>query len=248
MKWISAFKRRRFSGPAGQGTNTYKIIWDHYARHDAKDWIFTGATDESFESSGRSDAERLGRFVTKDSVVLNIGCGVGRVEKYLAPLVDEMHAVDVSGEMVALAKKRLAGIANVQLREVGLDEYLSAYPDARFDLVFSLLVLQHMEREHAYMYLQHAHRVLKAGGTLFVQFPNLLSLEYTRAFLEPIEQKHLNASRVRTYTVEEVRHLMKMLDFEVVELKTEAGREGNAEIYIYATKPSLTAQPPKPAL
>ena len=30
-------------------------------------------------------------------MVLNIGCGVGRVDKYLAPRVRELHAIDVSG-------------------------------------------------------------------------------------------------------------------------------------------------------
>ncbi len=236
MKWLSALRPRRAPAPPGQRSNTYKIIWDHYARHDAKDWIFTNATDESFESSGRADANRIGRLVSGDSVVLNIGCGIGRVEKYLAPNVKELHAVDISGEMIALANRRLAGLPNVRLREVALDEYLSAYADGLFDLVFSLLVLQHMEREHAYTYLQHAHRVLKPGGLLFVQFPNFLSPEYTEAFLEPVILKHLSASRVRTYTVDEVRHLMSMLGFEVRDLALEAGREGNAEIYVTAKK------------
>ena len=51
--------------------------------------------------------------------VLDIGCGIGRIEKYLAPRVGEMCAVDVSGRMIARARERLAGLPNVRLREVG---------------------------------------------------------------------------------------------------------------------------------
>ena len=39
--------------------------------------------------------------------VLEIGCGAGRVTKALARFFGEVHAVDVSGEMVRLAKQAL---------------------------------------------------------------------------------------------------------------------------------------------
>ncbi|MGH9442531.1 MAG: class I SAM-dependent methyltransferase [Thermoanaerobaculia bacterium] len=236
MNWLSAIRPRRAPAPPGERSNTYKRIWNLYARQDAKKSIFTNATDESFESSGRADAERIARLVSKDAMILNIGCGIGRVEKYLAPRVRELHAVDISRKMIALAKRRLSGLPNVFLREVAPDEYLSAYGDETFDLVFSLLVLQHTEREHAFTYLQHAHRVLKPGGTLFVQFPNFLSPEYTSTFLDPVVLKHLSASRVRCYTQDEVRHLLGMLGFEIRSLTLEAGREGNAEIYVTGTR------------
>ena len=49
------------------------------------------------------------RYLRGGETVLNIGCGVGRVERYLAPRVGELWAVDVSGEMIRRARERLAG-------------------------------------------------------------------------------------------------------------------------------------------
>jgi SAM-dependent methyltransferase len=86
-----------------------------------------------------------------------------------------MCAVDVSGRMIARARERLAGLPNVRLREVGNSEFLSSFEAERFDLVFSFLVLQHIAREDAFLYLRDAFRVLRRGGTLLTQFPNLLS-------------------------------------------------------------------------
>ena len=215
----------------------YKAVWNYHARRNARDAIFSGSTPESFEEAGRRDADRVGRFAPPGAHVLNIGCGIGRVEKYLAPRVAEMHAVDISGEMIRRARVRLAGLPNVFVREVTPIEFLSVYPDDRFDLVFSLLVLQHLEKEDAFLYLEDARRVLRSSGVLFVQFPNLRSPEYTRSFRDVLRNRPRSPGRVRPYTEEEVRHWMAMLDFTVERLVIDSGDADNAEIYLTARKP-----------
>ena len=215
----------------------YKAVWNSQARRNARDAIFTGSTEESFEEAGRRDADRLGRLAPPGALVLNIGCGIGRVEKYLAPRVGEMHAVDISGEMIARARARLAGLPNVFVREVSPIEFLAAYPADRFDLVFSLLVLQHLEKEDAFLYLEDARRVLRPRGVLFAQFPNLRSPEYTRSFESGLRNRPRSPGRVRPYTGEELRHWMAMLDFTIEELIIDSGDADNAEIYLTARKP-----------
>ena len=215
----------------------YKAAWNEAAQADAHDAILTGSNAESFERSGRSDAEMIRRYLRgRDAKVLNIGCGVGRVERYLAPWVGELHAVDVSGEMIRRAGERLAGIPNVRLKELGNAEFLGSFEPDRFDLVFSFLVLQHLEREDAFLYLKDAFRILKPGGVLFVQFPNFLSPEYTRAFLEGAGVTDRSPGRVRFYTEVEVRHLLAILGFEIAELWQASGERGDTEIYVAARK------------
>jgi SAM-dependent methyltransferase len=214
----------------------YKATWNGEALRNARDAILTGATAETFEATGRSDAELVARYLRGNDAVLNIGCGAGRVEKYLAPLVSELWAVDVSGEMVRLARERLAGLANVHVHEVGNRDFLCAFEAERFDLVFSLLVLQHLEREDAFLYLRDAHRVLKPEGRLLTQFPNYLSPEYTRAFVAGADSPLRSPGRVRAYTEAEVRHTLATAGFDITELWL-GGRQGRPdEFYVAAVK------------
>jgi cyclopropane fatty-acyl-phospholipid synthase-like methyltransferase len=235
---MSAAKRLKFlvKRLLSKQQNDYKSTWNSEANRDAHDAILTGATPETFERTGQSDADMVARYVRPGDAVLNIGCGVGRVEKYLAPRVREMWGIDVSGEMIRRAEKRLAGLPNVRLREVGNREFLSSFGSATIDLIFSFLVLQHLEREDAFLYLRDAQRVLKPGGRLFTQFPNLLSPDYTRAFLENAEAWPRSPGRVRTYTEPEVRHILATVGFEVTELWYSGHRNRPDEIYVAAEK------------
>lgn len=215
----------------------YKAAWDEAARAGAKGAILTGATEDFFEFAGEKDAEIVGRYLGAGDAVLNIGCGVGRVDRYLAPKCRELWAVDVSGEMIRRARERLAGFPNVQLREVGNREFLAAFEDNRFELVFSFLVLQHLEKEDAFLYLRGALRVLKPGGALVTQFPNFLSPAYTRAFVEGSGVAERSPGRVRASTEAEVRHTLALAGFEIAELWLGGHGDRTAEIYVVCRKP-----------
>jgi ubiquinone/menaquinone biosynthesis C-methylase UbiE len=223
--------------PAPPGGPNYKAAWDAAANAGAEDAILTGASADFFEFAGEKDAAIVRRYLHGGETVLNIGCGVGRVERYLAPDVQELWAVDVSGEMVRRARERLAGLANVHLREVGNREFLAGFEDDRFDLVFSFLVLQHLEKEDAFLYLRDAFRVLRPGGILVTQFPNFLSEAYTRAFIEGAAVADRSPGRMRTSTEAEARHTLEACGFEIQELWLGGHHDADAEIYVAARKP-----------
>ncbi len=238
MRLLRYFRRVSHAAVAPAGSLDYKAAWNHAAREDARDAILTGSTAESFEATGQADAAMVLRHLPPKAVVLNIGCGIGRVEKYLATHVAELWAVDVSGEMIARARERLAGLASVRLREIGNDEFLRSFEANRFDLVFSFLVLQHLAREDAFLYLRDAWRVLKTGGILLTQFPNFLSPEYSQSFLTGVDVRGRSPGRARFYTEPEVRHLLSLAGFRLEDLRLSSGERGDTEIYVVARKPA----------
>jgi ubiquinone/menaquinone biosynthesis C-methylase UbiE len=85
----------------------------------------------------------------------------------------EIHGVDVSDEMVALARRNLRDIPHAHPHATtGSD--LAPFADDSFDFVYSYAVFQHIpSREVVLQYLNEARRVLKAGGILRCQLNGL---------------------------------------------------------------------------
>jgi len=111
------------------------------------DMVVSGYTDEETFYADADDTLVILRSTTgikPDDVFLEIGCGVGRVGRVLAPLVREWIGCDVSPNMITLAGRRLIGLPNVRLQEIsGYD--LQPIPDASVDVVYTTVVFMHLE-------------------------------------------------------------------------------------------------------
>ncbi len=76
-------------------------------------------------------------LVGSDRALLDIGCGVGRVERALAGRVAGILGLDISPAMVAIARRDCAGLANVDIRlSSGLD--LSGVDGASIDCALAV--------------------------------------------------------------------------------------------------------------
>lgn len=149
--------------------------WDARARVNAAYFVDFGAwrTEEEIRFAGERDAGLLVRGIPSDelatSEVLEIGCGIGRILLPLAERVRCAAGIDVSLEMLRIARERLEGTANVLLAHNDGTGTLS-FRDSSFDLVFSCFVFEHVPWTVTARYLDEAGRVLRQGGRLRIQF------------------------------------------------------------------------------
>jgi ubiquinone/menaquinone biosynthesis C-methylase UbiE len=155
-----------------------RVEWDRRARENARFYVDTSRknwSDPDFFASGEQAIREdiLTDMVNicqgkdpKEMRVVEIGCGAGRLTRALSSVFGEVHAVDVSGEMVAQAKSALADRPNIHLyQNNGCD--LSVIPTLGFDFAYSAIVFQHIpNREIIESYVREVARLLKPG-TLF---------------------------------------------------------------------------------
>lgn len=110
------------------------------------------------------------KILSQERVVLDIGCGIGRIAAELSPRVREVHGIDVSAGMINAAVRRCATLGNVRLLK-GSGRDLHEYPDSLFDAVLAVDTFPYLYQSGPGLvssFFAESWRVLQPGGDLVV--------------------------------------------------------------------------------
>jgi SAM-dependent methyltransferase len=145
--------------------------------------------------AGRRRAQRRAElFVAKGGLrpgrrALEVGCGTGIFLERVAASGATITAVDLSTELLARARERVKGMANVALARGNAEEM--PYPDRSFDAVYGSSILHHLDLERA---LREIHRVLRPGGAIVFAEPNILNPQIVFMFRFPPVKERFGVS------------------------------------------------------
>ncbi|MEE4659202.1 MAG: methyltransferase domain-containing protein, partial [Halieaceae bacterium] len=166
------------AGKADTPRGNYKDTWNAVSdsENNAKISV-AGYTDEAeFERTSAYTVSQLRNTVgiLPDDEVLEIGCGVGRTARSMAPLCKRWTGADVSENMLAHARARTGDLPNVEFTALnGWD--LAPFASESLDMVYCTVVFMHLDEWDRFNYIAEAMRVLRPGGRLYVDNYNLLS-------------------------------------------------------------------------
>jgi SAM-dependent methyltransferase len=148
-------------------------FWDERARENALFYVdntldYADPDHERFWAAGEEAVSailgELGVEVRPADVLVEIGCGVGRLTRALAARAGHVTALDVSGEMLARARELNPALRNVSWLQ-GDGESLAGIAGASADACFSHVVFQHLpDPELTLGYVREMGRVLRPGG------------------------------------------------------------------------------------
>lgn len=128
-------------------------IADEYARKPVED-------PEAFERK----IAVMKNLMKPTDTVLDVGCGTGSLALRLAPSAAQVHGLDVSPEMVRIARGKAEGVANVTFHTGAFDDTFTTFADGSLDGLCACSILHLVEDRNAA--LARMYRLLKPGGFL----------------------------------------------------------------------------------
>ena len=189
---------------------------DYYKRGSSPfDWIFRVFT--------LWEQEHILAPVRGCHRVLDIGCGAGWLTERLQQHGAEAYGLDTSQPAIALAAKKVDP-SRLKCGTLAAAKFETGF----FDAAIAIHVLEHVEEPLAFA--TEARRILKEGGILLLQIPNLASLE---AKLADEKWYHFDYPfHVTHYSPRAVMRLLQTCGFKDVRVNLAAA--GYRQTLLYA--------------
>jgi len=158
-----------------------RSFWDERAEEDPFYFVdnrqrYGEPEMERFWGGGREAVANmlglLGVSLKPTDVVVDIGCGVGRMTRALAERAGTVKGVDVSERMLEVARRENAHLENVEW-VLGNGTTLAPIRSESVDCVFELVVFHHIpDPEITLGYIREIGRLLRPGGFAALQVSN----------------------------------------------------------------------------
>jgi len=199
-----------------------ELFWKNISTvEDARSKIIWGAhTLEDFNKSTDKEVEFIKNILelTRDDVVLDYGCGIGRLMKALSPYVKHVVGLDVSNAMIVHSKKYLENNKNVTAM------YCSTLAESPVALrsvnnIYSFIVLQHINKYKVLHILKNLKNYLAPGGLGLFQLPDLLKDKGAyKEYADMYVHNQDNNCSLHFWTKDEAKYIFELAGWKVVDI------------------------------
>ena len=138
--------------------NKSEEFWDKASKNYDK-------TEERFEYIHKKARENTKKYLKESQIVLDYGCGTGTASCEFASLVKEINGIDISSEMIRIAKEKSAAseVDNVNFEKA--DIFDNRYQNESFDVILAFNMLHTVPNPQSVV--QRVYDLLKHEG-LFI--------------------------------------------------------------------------------
>ena len=128
----------------------------------------------------RSDKKRVlqkyfKRHADPAKTAIDFGCGIGKAFPYLAPSFARVLAIDISSELLGIAKQ--SPYKNIEYKRADLARPNLKFPKADFAFCCNVIMLPEVEKD--FLMIKNISNSLKQGGSAMIVVPSLESIFYS---------------------------------------------------------------------
>lgn len=171
------------------------------------------------DPSQREDLDAIRRYLKPGDVVLELACGTGTLAIELASRVREIHAIDISSRMLAIASGKAAERKLENIRFIHATIFDEALSSETYDVVMAFNILHLVENTP--QVLHRIHKLLKPGSVFISSTPCLGEKKsFVRSFLLSLfllSGKIGLIPPVNIFTVDDLRNMITSSNFNTVE-------------------------------
>jgi len=204
-------------------------FWNRVARKYAADPI---ADVAGYETT----LKRVQALLSPEHTVLEIGCGTGTTALRLAASTRRMLATDVSAEMIAIAREKLASQPLAKLRFGVADAETAALGGARHDAVLAFNVL-HLVSDLD-LGLQAILSTIKPGGLFISKTPCLAEMNpLIPRLIVPLMRALGKAPHVLVFDTAQLRSAFERHGFAIEAVERHGTKRKDIRVFIVARRP-----------
>jgi 2-polyprenyl-3-methyl-5-hydroxy-6-metoxy-1,4-benzoquinol methylase len=183
-------------------------FWDRAAKKADKGF---NQLDESYSKLVKVTS----KYLNRNDIVMDFACGTGKVSIAIADRVKQVTAIDISAQMLGVAKSKAAecNITNIEFVQSNLFD--QQHKPASLDVIIASGVLHLLEDSEQVM--EKIHQLLKPGG-LFISATGCLGEQTTAlSLIARLLTKIRLLPYIRFFTIADLKALVTKADFQVVE-------------------------------
>jgi methionine biosynthesis protein MetW len=215
----------------------YKSLWNEkkdasFEAMKGRDWLHRFILDPMFDPSANPRSDVALKLLGHGQSLLDVGCWDGRLLEKIrdAGLYQELTGVDIVEAGVKLVREK-----GFSAQVVDLNAGVLPFPDRHFDAVTMLAVLEHVF--DPYSIIREIRRVLRPGGALIIDVPNVASVtNRARILLGRIpvtsHDSGWDGGHLHYFTRHALDHFLQNEGFDVLERKTTGGSHRLREWWI----------------
>jgi ubiquinone/menaquinone biosynthesis C-methylase UbiE len=209
--------------------NSSAAFWDRIARKYATDPI---ADMGGYEAT----LQRVKHLLSIEHDVLEIGCGTGTTALRLAPFTRTLLATDVSTEMIAIAKEKLAAQPVSRLNFAVADADMPVCQEGAHHAVLAFNMLHLVGDLEAT--LKHIAKALKPGGLLISKTPCILEMNLAIRYLAlPVMKAIGKAPPLLCFNEHILKSAITRQGLEIVYVERHGTQGKDPRVFIVARKP-----------